>query len=82
MTVGDRAQGCAEVPVNTPPGRAVRWLAVALAQWHDGLRVEACFPGTAKRGEWRLSQTSLDAAVKAAMLGFADHDVFLPARAP
>jgi len=55
---------------------------VALAQWHDGLRVEACFPGTAKRGEWRLSQTSLDAAVKAAMLGFADHDVFLPARAP
>ena len=31
MTMGDAAQGCAEVPVNPPPGRAARWFAVALA---------------------------------------------------
>lgn len=55
---------------------------VALAQWHDGLRIEACAPGATKRGEWRLSEMPLDAAVKAALCWFADRDVFLPARAP
>lgn len=50
---------------------------VSLSRWHDGFRVEACHLGALRRGEWRLSDMTLDAAVKAALLWLADRDVFV-----
>lgn len=54
------------------------WIALALR--HDGFRVEACCPSENRRGEWRLSDMTLDAAVKAALLWLADRDVFVEVR--
>lgn len=53
---------------------------VSLSHWYDGFRIEACYPGAMKRGEWRLSEMSLDAAVKGALTWLADRDVFVEVR--
>lgn len=50
---------------------------VALSHWHDGFRIEAFYPRAMKRGEWRISEMSLDAALRHALTWLADRDVFV-----
>lgn len=53
---------------------------VCLSDWHDGLRIEARCPTEPDRAEWRLSEHSLDAALRIALTWFADRDVFVEVR--
>lgn len=53
---------------------------VCLSGWHDGFRVEARCPAEPDRAEWRLSEMSLDAAIRRALTWLADRDVFVEVR--
>lgn len=50
---------------------------ICLSGWHDGFRIEARCPTEPDRAEWRLSEHSLDAALRLALTWLADRDVFV-----
>ena len=56
----------------------LQWM--CLSDWHDGFRIEARCPTEPDRAEWRLSEHSLDAALRHALTWLADRDVFVEVR--
>lgn len=55
-----------------------QWL--CLSDWHDGFRIETRCPTEPDRAEWRLSEHSLDAALRCTLTWLADRDVFAEVR--
>ena len=54
---------------------------VSLSTWHGGPRMAACVAGDgANGGEWRLTDHTLDTALRLALGWLADRDVFVEVR--